>query len=148
MAYAGYSAYSRIANTIDSKEIMRIKLLEGTVRHIQSARRGLEAGDPKVKGENICRAVAIITELDNALDRDMGIKLVENLSALYRYILERLTVANLKNDDTALQEVEKLMATIRDGFQGALAQQQKASAANNTAFSDASGLKKGFSIAA
>ena len=150
MAYAGYSAYSRIANTIDSKEIMLVKLLEGTVRYIQFARGGLEAKNPQVKGENISRAVAIIVELDAALDRSVGGNLVENLSALYRYVLARLTLANLKNDDTMLQEVESLMATIRDGFKGALEQQQKASAVGTASFdaSASSTLKRGFCIAA
>ncbi len=122
MTYAGYSAYNRIANTIDSKEMILVKLLEGTVRFVQAARAGLEAGNPKIKGENISRAIAIITELDCALDRDMGGNLVENLSGLYRYILRRLTLANLRNDDRVLGEVEGLLLTIKEGFADALKQ--------------------------
>ena len=122
MTYAGYSAYNRIANTIDSKEMILVKLLEGTVRFVQAARVGLDAGNPKTKGENISKAIAIITELDCALDRDMGGSLVENLSGLYQYILKRLTMGNLRNDDWILGEVEGLLLTIKEGFAEALKQ--------------------------
>jgi len=122
MTYAGYSAYNRIANTIDSREMILVKLLDGTVRFVQAARAGLEAGNPKIKGENISKAIAIITELDCALDRDMGGSLVENLSGLYRYVLNRLTLANLRNDNRILGEVEGLLLTIKEGFSEALKQ--------------------------
>jgi flagellar secretion chaperone FliS len=116
MTYAGYSAYNRIASTIDSKEMILVKLLDGTVRFIRAARAGLEAGSPKTKGENISKAIAIITELDCALDREMGGALVENLSSLYPYILDRLTRANITNDSHILGEVEELLSTIKEGF--------------------------------
>ena len=122
MTYAGYSAYNRVASTIDSKEMILVKLLEGSVRFIQAARVGLEAGNPRIKGENISRVVAIVTELDCALDRDMGGSLVENLSDLYQYVLNRLTLANLRNDNLMMGEVEGLLTTIKEGFAEALKQ--------------------------
>ncbi|MEI6261348.1 MAG: flagellar export chaperone FliS [Deltaproteobacteria bacterium] len=126
MTYAGYSAYNRVASTIDSKEMILVKLLEGSVRFLQAARVGLEAGNPRTKGENISRVVAIVTELDCALDRDMGGSLVENLSDLYKYILNRLTLANLRNDNEILGEVEGLLTTIKEGFAEALKQMPSA----------------------
>ncbi len=117
MSYAhGYTAYNRIASTMDSRELMLVKLLEGTVRFIGAAREGLKSGDIKMKCENISRTVAIVTELDCALDREMGVSLVENLENLYAYILNRITLANLRNDDQIMAEVESLLITIQDGF--------------------------------
>jgi flagellar secretion chaperone FliS len=147
MTYAGYSAYNRIASTIDSREIMLVKLLEGTVRFIQAARRGLEAGDPKAKGENISKAIAIITELDCALDRDMGGSIVNNLSDLYQYILNRLTFGNLRNDNQVLGEVELLLTTIHEGFAEALKQVSLAAVSDHSpSYQPIS--RRGFSIAA
>jgi flagellar protein FliS len=116
MTYAGYTTYNRIANTIDSKEMILVKLLDGAVRFVQAARAGLKDNNSKIKGENISRVIAIITELDCALDRDMGGDLVDNLSGLYRYILGRLTLANLRDDNRILGEVEGLLTTIQEGF--------------------------------
>jgi len=70
--------------------------------------------------------VAIVTELDCALDRDMGGSLVENLSDLYQYVLNRLTLANLRNDNEILGEVEGLLTTIKEGFAEALKQMPSA----------------------
>jgi flagellar protein FliS len=148
MTYAGYSAYNRIATTIDSKEMILVKLLEGTVRFIQAARVGLEAGNPKAKGENISRVIAIITELDCALDRDMGGSLVENLSNLYQYILTRLTLANLRNDNQIMGEVEELLTTIKEGFEGALKQISSHTVVSDHALSYQTESQRGFSIAA
>ncbi len=147
MTYAGYSAYNRIATTIDSKEIMLVKLLEGTVRFVQAARRGLEADDPKAKGENMSKAIAVIIELDCALDRDMGGSIVNNLSDLYQYILDRLTYANLRNDNQVLGEVESLLTTIHEGFAEALKQMSSAVVSDHS-LSYQSKSQRGFSIAA
>jgi flagellar secretion chaperone FliS len=147
MTYAGYSAYNRIANTIDSKEMILVKLLDGTVRIVQAARAGLEAGNPKIKGENISRAIAIITELDCALDRDMGGELVENLSGLYRYILGCLTRANFRNDSRILGEVEGLLLTIKEGFADVF-KQMSSEVLSDHALSYQPASQKGFCIAA
>jgi flagellar protein FliS len=127
MTYTGYSAYNRVATTVDSKEMMLVKLLDGTVRFIQAAKSGMDAGSPKIKGENIYKAVSIVTELDCALDREIGGSLVDNLSDLYRYILGRLTAANLHSDKQILNEVEELLTTIKEGFAEALKQDTSAS---------------------
>jgi flagellar protein FliS len=147
MTYAGYSAYNRIAATIDSREIMLVKLLDGTVRFIQAARRGLAAGNPKIKGENISKAIAIIIELDSALDREMGGSIVDNLADLYQYILNRLTLANLRNDDQILGEVEALLTTIHEGFADALKQVSTAVVSDHS-MTYQSNSQRGFSIAA
>jgi flagellar secretion chaperone FliS len=147
MTYAGYSAYNRIANTIDCKEMILVKLLEGTVRFIQAARAGLEAGNPKTKGENISRAIGIISELDCALDRDMSDDLVENLSGLYQYILNRLTLANLRDDSRILGEVEVLLLTIKEGFAEAL-KQLSSEVLSDHALSYQPASQKGFCIEA
>ncbi len=148
MAYDGYSAYSKIANTIDSKEVMLLKLLEGALRFLQNARRGLEAKDPRVKGEYISRVIAIISELNCALDREMGGSLVENLSDLYKYIMNRLTIANLRNDDKIMAEVEDLLTTIKEGFSGAIGKQASGVAIQTHAATSQPFGQKGFSIAA
>jgi len=122
MTYSGYSAYNRVATAIDSKEVILVKLLDGTIRFVKAAQVGIAAGSPKIKGENISKVIAIITELDCALDREIGGSLAENLSLLYQYILGRLTKANLKNDGQILVEVENLLLPIKEGFTEALKQ--------------------------
>ena len=120
MTPAGYASYRNvIANTIEKKEDILLMLYEGALSAVRIAKRGIEGKNPKLKGENISRVLAILTELDCALDREKGGELAENLSVLYRYLMDRLTVANIQNDPEALEEVESLLGELYEGFKEA-----------------------------
>jgi len=81
MAPTGYAAYNQaVVHTTDNKERILLMLYDGAVRFVSFARSGIEKKNVKIKGENISKVMAIITELDCALDREMGGELVENLS--------------------------------------------------------------------
>lgn len=116
----GYTNYRNvIANTIENKEEILLILYERALAAVRIAQRGIEEKNPKLKGENISKVLAILTEFDCALDREKGGELAENLSVLYRYMMDRLTVANVKNDVEALKEVERLLGELYEGFKGA-----------------------------
>jgi flagellar secretion chaperone FliS len=133
---------------LDSKEMTLVKLLEGSVRFVRAARAELEAGNVKIKGENISKAITIIAALDCALDRDMRVALVENLSRLYPYIQERLTLANLGNDSRTLGEVEGLLSILLEGFAEALKKTSSEEALSDHALSYQPLSQNGFCIAA
>jgi len=119
MTPAGCAGYRKvIANTIENKEEILLMLYEGALSAVRIAQRGIEEKNPKLKGEKISKVLAILTELDCALDRENGGKLAENLGVLYRYLMERLTTANIKNDPEALEEVERLLGELYEGFKG------------------------------
>ena len=123
MTPAGYASYRNvIANTIEKKEDILLMLYEGALSAVRIAKRGIEEKNPKLKGENISRVLAILTELDCVLDREKGGELAENLSVLYRYLMDRLGTANIKNDPEALEEVERLLRELYEGFKGAAQQ--------------------------
>ena len=120
MTVTGYASYRNvIANTTESKEEILLMLYEGALPAVRMARRGIEEKNPKLKGEKISRVMAILTELDCALDREKGGELAENLAGIYRYLMNRLTTANIKNDPEALEEVERLLGELYEGFKGA-----------------------------
>ncbi|MBF0452534.1 MAG: flagellar export chaperone FliS [Candidatus Magnetomorum sp.] len=116
----GYSEYSRTEEQqTDNKEKILLMLLEGAARFTRFARMGLEKQSIQLKGENISKVLAILTELDCALDRDVGAEFVASLSDLYRYMMDRLSYANINNEKEPLEEVEQLLVKIREGFEGA-----------------------------
>jgi flagellar protein FliS len=126
MTPTGYAAYKHAAiSATHSKEKILLMLYEGAVRFLKFARMGIEEKNPKTRGENISKVMAILTELDCALDREDGGELVENLSGLYRYMMDRLTDANVKNDTEALDEVGRLLTELKEGFEGALQEKPK-----------------------
>lgn len=123
MLPTGYATYRNvIANTTESKEKILLMLYEGAITAVRIARRGIEEKNPKLKGENISKVLAILTELDCALDRGKGGKLAENLAALYHYLTNRLTVANIRNDLDAIGEAERLLSELYEGFREAAQQ--------------------------
>ena len=122
MIPAGCAGYRNvIANTTESKEEILLMLYEGALSAVRIAQRGIEEKNPKLKGEKISKVLAILTELDCALDREKGGELAENLAGIYSYLMNRLTVANVKNDPEALDEVERLLGELYEGFKGAAA---------------------------
>ena len=120
MIPAGYGRYAKAAVAVEKKEDILLLLLDTASTDLKKARMGIEDNNLKVKGEAISRAVNIFTELDCALDHDIGKDLTENLSRLYRFMMDRLTVANLKNDLTALADAERVLAHLHDGFKQAV----------------------------
>jgi len=117
MTPTGYAAYNQaIVHTTDNKEQILLMLYAGAMRFVRFARLGIEKKSAKIRGENISKVIAILTELDCALDREIGEELVENLSDLYHYMMNRLIIANMKNDVGALDEVERLLCELKEGF--------------------------------
>lgn len=148
MAYTGLGAYGKAAMVVESKERILLKLFEGAIRFLGFARNGLELQNPRIKGEGISRVIDILTELDCALDRDIDGEFVQNLSALYRYMMYRLTLANLRNDAGILDEVETVIRQIKEGFEGAMGKGSDASSTEVSTVSAYGQPKKGLSVAA
>jgi len=147
MTPQGYAGYRNvIANTVENKEEILLMLYEGALIAVRMARRGIEEKNPKLRGEKISKVLAILTELDCALDREKGGELAENLSVLYRYLMDRLTVANVKNDPEALVAVESILGELYEGFKGAA--NQLAAPAPVYAKTAESEMTEGVSIAA
>jgi flagellar protein FliS len=114
---SAYMAYST-TKASNSNEDLLIMLFEGALKFIRLARIAIEKKIINKKGEYISKAMAIFIELDCALDHKNGGEISSNLSSLYSYMMKRLTHANINNDPSVLYEVESLLATVRDGFNG------------------------------
>ena len=92
-------------------------LFEGLLQNVSAARVALKRGDIAVKGERINKAVRIIDEgLKPALNLAQGGDIAANFNGLYGYCALRLTEANLRNDDAALEEVIRVIEPLADGW--------------------------------
>jgi len=121
MVNSGHNAYKQnAANAIISKEQLLLKLYNGSLNFLKLAKRGIEGKNPKVSGENISKVIAILTELDCALDMEAGGDIAVNLSSLYRHIMYSLVDANLKNDIAKIDKMGHLICEVKDGFEEAI----------------------------
>ncbi len=107
-----------------------VSLLYATLAsEIAQARGAMARGEVAEKCRAICKAARILEEGLNApLDLQAGGALAANLRDLYAYMVERLTLANLRNDDRLLAECARLTETLRDGWDG-IADQVRAGSA-------------------
>ncbi|MCW7540539.1 flagellar export chaperone FliS [Aquabacterium sp. A7-Y] len=125
------SAYGRVQveTTVSGADphTLVVMLFDGALSSIAAARGALQRQDVEAKGKNIGRAVRIVEEgLRGGLNRPAGGELAENLNSLYSYINARLTHANLKNDEAALQECHDLLTGLRDAWTQMQAPQKNA----------------------
>lgn len=113
----GYSAYKQAELTVNkSKEELLLMLYEGALKFLRFARVAITKQDIAARGENLSKVLAILTELDCALDYDLGGEMSTNLSSLYHYMITRVTQANIKNNLQALDEVVHLLSELQEGF--------------------------------
>ncbi len=103
-------------------------LLAGALERVRRALASLERGDQAGKGKAIGEVCAIVGHLNGSLDHEAGGEIAGNLSALYDYVLQRLTEANLHNDRAALDESLQLLGEI-DSAWNAIPQEQRRPAA-------------------
>lgn len=109
-------------NQIDtaSPEQILIMLYDGAIRFTRQALEAMESGDHKTKMEKISRALAIVAEFSNTLDRELGGEMADNLDALYQFMIRELTSANLQNDAEKLRVVTGLLSDLRETWMQAI----------------------------
>ncbi|MDG0801186.1 flagellar export chaperone FliS [Pectobacterium polaris] len=114
-AYAQVGLESAVMSA--SPHQLIVMLFDGARSAMVRARILLQQGDIQGKGMALSKAIDIITNgLKVGLDMEKGGELVENLSALYDYMTQRLMIANLHNDVKVIEEVEVLLENIADAW--------------------------------
>lgn len=122
-ASSAIKAYTRVgiesgATAADPHRLISM-LFQGALLAIANAKNAMLRRDISAKGNAISKAISIIDEgLNASLDKEVGGELAHNLSSLYEYMSMRLMFANLKNDMAALDEVARLLAELKEAWEG------------------------------
>jgi flagellar protein FliS len=102
---------------VASPHAMVAMLFEGFMESIALARGAMREGQAAAKGHAIGRAVRIVEEgLRGGLDLQAGGALARDLNDLYGYLTLRLTQANLRNDESALDECQRLVLPLQQAW--------------------------------
>ena len=115
------NAYQRISvetgmHTVDKHQIVSL-LFEGLLETLNTARGALARKDVPAKCAAISKCIRILEEgLATGLDKVDGGPLAINLGALYDYAVRRLCLANARNDDSILQEVQRLVEPLAQSW--------------------------------
>lgn len=117
-AYAKIEVESAVMSA--SQQQLIIMLFDGALSALVRARLFLQDGNIPAKGQALSKAINIIENgLKLGLDEENGDELTQNLIGLYAYMVRRLLQANVRNDVSAIEEVENLLRNIADGWKEA-----------------------------
>jgi len=94
---------------------------DGALRFLNLARGHMLAGELDRQHSNIVRAQAILAELVSSLDPTVDARMAASLRSLYEYLYDRLTHANVRDDERALSEVIGHLTRLREAWAEAAA---------------------------
>jgi flagellar protein FliS len=112
------------ANTATPGELV-VMLYDGIVRFVTEAMQGLEAGDPKVTGQRITRAIDIISYLQSTLREDVAPDLVAALDRVYCSWATILVHANAEKDGESMDAVREQAQDLRGAWETARLEAEK-----------------------
>lgn len=114
--------YQKTAIQTASKEELVLLLYNGAIKHTRNAVDFLEKKNFPDASKNICRAQAIIVELLNALNFEVGGEIAKNLEYLYSVMVDNLTVANFEHLVEPLNLNLKILDKLKSAWEGVLQQ--------------------------
>lgn len=89
-------------------------MFERAVTLLDEAEKGALAGDPRQRGENVSRVIAIVNELNAALDHERGGEQAAFLAGLYESILLELPRVAIDNDVEILRRARRYMKRLKE----------------------------------
>lgn len=93
-----------------------IMLYDGAIEFLDKAATGIKMKNVQIKLKYIAKTLAIIQELDGALNFDAGGEVAVNLRNLYSFIMVELVKANLEHDADTLVHISEMLKNLRGGW--------------------------------
>jgi flagellar protein FliS len=97
---------------------LTIMLYDGAISACRSALLHMQHKEIQNKSDMIGKAIMIIESgLRLSLNKKEGGEIANSLDALYMYMSNRLTIANIRNQPEAIQEVIKLLSELKSAWE-------------------------------
>ncbi|ABU72863.1 flagellar export chaperone FliS [Vibrio campbellii] len=117
---SGYDSYQQVdldaqAASANPHQLV-VMLIDGLLDEIERVRGHLAANRLAEKGMGINKCMNILIGLSSALDEENGGEIAENLRQLYDFCQVELYYTSVQNDATRLDNVERVMGNIREGW--------------------------------
>lgn len=124
-----YAQYQSNQFTTAGPDKLLLMAYDGAIRFAKIGREKIKAGILDEKSLNFGKSQAIISELLITLNPEVAPELVANLANLYDYMFNRLTDANLNDDERAATEVIGILSDLRESWAQAAQMWREESAA-------------------
>ncbi|MCL1125460.1 flagellar export chaperone FliS [Shewanella surugensis] len=91
-------------------------LFSGALERLAQAKCAIEQDDTVKKGEAIGKAISIVAGLNGSLHMETEGDVANNLNALYDFMLQQMSYANVNNDVKAVDDVMDILRVIKEGW--------------------------------
>jgi flagellar protein FliS len=112
----GADAYRRVEAESRSPLELVVMLYDGALRFVGEAKEADQGRDLIRRGRAVSRTMAIVSELQNTLNMHEGGAIAAELDRLYTYMNGRLLDVTARHDGGALDELTRLLTTLRDAW--------------------------------
>lgn len=93
-----------------------LMLYEAAIKFLKRAKVEIDNKDYAKKGIYISKAMAIIHELTESLNKEKGGEITPKLSSLYRFCTSQLITANIRLDKKMIDDVINILDGIRSAY--------------------------------
>ncbi len=93
-----------------------VMLFDEAEKSLAAAIDAVAAGDIEARCAAANKAIDIVCHLYMTLDFEQGGAIAEQLAALYRFLMRRLALVNVRNDAAPAREAMALLAPLRDAW--------------------------------
>ncbi|MCY1413945.1 flagellar export chaperone FliS [Pseudomonas alkylphenolica] len=117
LALRQYQKVNGVAQTSEASPHRLVQMLmQGGLDRIAQAKGAIARNDIAQRGILIGKAIGIVGGLREGLDLENHADSLAELDNLYSYMSKRLVEANVKNDPEILNEVARLLITVKEGW--------------------------------
>ena len=111
----GYKNYKEVEIETASGLKLVVMLYAGAIKFLNIAKESIQQRKLDIANNNIIKAQDIISELMSSLNFEAG-ELAQNLYSLYIYMNRRLLEANIEKNPQIINEVIKLLETLKGAW--------------------------------
>lgn len=109
-----FNQYQNTQISTSSPEKLLLMLYDGAINFTRIALDRMEKKDVAGKGMYIGKAQAIVSELMNTLNHEVGGDISRELERLYIYLIDEYLAANINNAPRSLENALKILTILRD----------------------------------
>ncbi|MGE8468779.1 Flagellar protein FliS [compost metagenome] len=127
LALRQYQKVNSVAQTSEASPHRLVQMLmQGGLDRLAQAKGAIARKDVAQRGILIGKAIDIIGGLREGLDLENHADTLSDLDSLYTYMSRRLIEANAKGDPAIIDEVARLLITVKEGWDAIADQQPEA----------------------
>ncbi|GIU09888.1 MULTISPECIES: flagellar export chaperone FliS [unclassified Shewanella] len=91
-------------------------MFAGALERLVQGRYAIEQSNLELKGVSLGKAISIVAGLNSSLNMEAEGDVAGNLSALYDFMLRRISDANINNDVQAIDDAMDVLRTIKEAW--------------------------------